>query len=273
MAALVSLPSRLGIFVAIAFALAMSSDSAFAQQNKQKNRRRNQQNAAKAAEAREQAAVRVAQKQIEAAKKVLTAAESKEEGAQARLKTALASLKGAAQEFDEAQDTVRNLAKELAEIEVEILADQDADSTYAKAAAAVADAKAELKSTEDRLLAANVPRVSLPQHPEHLAAKAKLDAAATAVEAQRRELFRGDSDWRAAAEALTKARQEQNEAAGDTGAGSAKRKDAAEDLDQAKDAIAAAKSAIRRAEAVIDRAKRNDKNKARPGNKTAKKKP
>jgi colicin import membrane protein len=273
MAAPLSLPCRLGFLVAVAFVLAFGGDSTFAQQNKQKNRRRREQNAAKAAEAREQAAVRAANAQIAAAKKVLTAAESKEEGAKARLKTALASLKDASQEFDDAQDTVRQLAKDLAEIETEILADQDADSSYAKAAAAVADAKAELKTTEERLVAMKVPRQSLAQHADYVAAKAKLDAAATAVEAQRRELFRGDSDWRAAAEALTKARQEQNEAAGETGAGSAKRKDAAGDLDQAKDAISAAKAAIRKAEAVIERAKRNDKNKGRPGSNAPKKKP
>jgi chromosome segregation ATPase len=264
---------RIGLPVVIITALVLSGDFTSAQQNKRR-KNDNKRDAAKAAEARELAAVRAANAQIGAAKKVLAAAESKEEGAQARLKAALAGLRSASKEFDEAQDTVRHLAKELAEIETEILAEQGADSPYAKAAAAVADAKGQLKTIEDRLLAAKVPQQSIPEHAEYVEAKARLDAAATAAETTRRELFRGDSSWRAAAEALTKARQEKTGAAGETNEGSVKRKDAEEDLEQAKDAIASARAAIRKAEAVIDRAKANDKNKPRPGNESqGKKKP
>ena len=259
------------ILAAIAVALSLGADLNSAQQ---KNRRKNnnKRDAAKAAEAREQAFIRAANAQIAAAKKVLAAAESKEEGAQARLKSAVAGLRGASKEFDEAQDTVRQLARDLADVEWEILVDQPADSPYAKAAAAVSDAKAELKAVEDKLLAAKIPQQSLAEHPEYAQAKARLDAAASAADSQRRELFRGDSDWRAAADALAKARKEKTDAAGETNEGSVKRKDAAEDLEQAKDAIAAAKAAIRKAEAVIDRSKNNGKNKSRSNNDPPKKK-
>ena len=267
MSAIRCLPCRLGFLVALVVALILGGDPASGQQkNRRKNDKQREAARAKAAEAREQAAVRAAQAQIAAAKRVLAAAESKEDGAQARLKTAVAGLRNASKEFDEAQDNVRQLARELAEIEAAILAEQEADSSYAKAAAAVAEAKAQLKTIEDRLLADKISPQSLAEHPEHVQAKARLDAAAAAAETARRELFRGDSDWRAAAEALTKARHDKTDAAGETIESSVKRKDSAEDLEQAKNAIAAARAAIRKGEAVIERAKANDKKKSRPGN-------
>src|SRR5438046_914725 len=91
--------------------------------------------------------------QLNAAKQVLAAAESTGGGAQAKLDSSLAKLREEAQKFHEAQSTTRHAAKELAEIETEILGEQKDDSPYAKAHKQVEAARNKLQAVEERILA------------------------------------------------------------------------------------------------------------------------
>src|SRR3989442_2744166 len=66
--------------------------------------------------------------QLSAAKQVLSAAESTGNNAQSKLDASIAKLREEAQKFHEAQSMTRHAAKELAEIEQEVLAEQTQDS-------------------------------------------------------------------------------------------------------------------------------------------------
>src|SRR5689334_8895192 len=66
--------------------------------------------------------------QLNAAKQVLDAAEATGSSAQSKLDASLAKLREEAQKFHEAQSLTRHAAKELAEIEQEILEEQKDDS-------------------------------------------------------------------------------------------------------------------------------------------------
>jgi len=270
------------LIAALVALVCCSLEPAFAQQKKRRKNddKQDAARAAKAAEAREQAAIRAANAQIAAAKRVLAAAESQEKGSQSQLKAAVAGLREATKEFDDAQSAARRLAKELTEIEQEILEEQSTDSPYTTAVAAVEEAKLQLKEIADRLLGekenqqalaglsggslADRKTAILNGNSEYMQAKAKLDSAAAAASELRRELFRADEDWKATAAVLSKARQEENAAEGQTRAGSSERNEATNDLQQAKEAAVAARAAIRRAEAVIERGKANDKGKKSP---------
>src|SRR6478735_9397375 len=97
-------------------------------------RRSNQSHNYSAIRARQQqAAVQAATAQKKAAEQVLKAAESTGSGAQAKLADALSKLRQEAEKFHDAQSTTRHAAKELAEIEQEILEEQAEDSPYRQA--------------------------------------------------------------------------------------------------------------------------------------------
>src|SRR2546423_15553064 len=90
--------------------------------------------------------------QLNAAKQVLAAAESKEGAVQSKLDASLGKLREESQKFHEAQSMTRHAAKELAEIEQEILEEQKEDSPYAKATKLVEAARKKLKDLEEQIL-------------------------------------------------------------------------------------------------------------------------
>src|SRR5262245_11580191 len=142
-----SFAARSLIFV-LAFALVPAG---FAQANR---RRGNQSHNYSAVRARQQqSAVNAANAQLKAAQQLLAAAEAKGSGAQGKLDSALSKLREEALKFHEAQSTTRQAAKELAEIEQEILDEQSADSPYAKAVKSVEAARSKLKQIEEQVLA------------------------------------------------------------------------------------------------------------------------
>ncbi|HMC11797.1 MAG TPA: hypothetical protein VKH44_10920, partial [Pirellulaceae bacterium] len=176
----------------------------------------------------QQAIVQAATAQLNAAKQVLAAAESKGGAAQSKLDSALVKLREEAERFHDAQSTTRHLAKELAEIENEILEEQKADSPYAKAGKQVEMARQKLTAVEERILQESKVLVQLSGltggklaekktsllglQPDYLEAKVALEAEANVVARIRSELFQNDKDWKAAADALTQARKDEREA-------------------------------------------------------------
>jgi chromosome segregation ATPase len=222
-----------------------------------------------------QATIQAAERQIAAAKRVLAAAESSSKEAKGDLAAALKKLNEASDEFRDAQSTSRHLAKDLAEIEQEILDENKDAPAFPAATKAVESARAELQSVEQRILAepsvrailaglsdmqlANVKRTTLEARSEYTAARAKLEAAAEALGQRRRQLFESDPDWKEASEALAMARKEEQEAQEKTRASGAGRTDASETIRDSADAAAQARATITRAEAVIKTAERQAK--------------
>jgi hypothetical protein len=217
--------------------------------------------------AQRQATINAANAQIAAAKQVLAAAETTGGNYQARLDAALAKLTDSAARFHEAQSTTRHLAKDLAEIENEIIEDQAADSPYAKAGLALDAARQKLQAVEQAILAepdvklqlsglsaekrAERQATLLSFRADYLLAKNALEAAGSEHDRIRRELFREDADWKAAAEALTEARNEEKAAEEKTHSGASGRVGDSQKVRNATEAAAAARTAIARAEAVL----------------------
>jgi chromosome segregation ATPase len=205
--------------------------------------------------------------QLSAAKQVLAVAESTGTGAQSKLDAALAKLRESAQQFHDAQSTTRHLAKELAEIENEILGEQTDNSPYAKAGKELETARKKLKDVEERILNEQGVQLQLSGltgsklsdkkasilelRPDYLEAKGSLDAAGSAVAHMRSELFQKDSHWKEAAEALTKARKEEKEAEEKTHAGTSGRIANTQTVKNAAEAAAVARAAIAQAESVL----------------------
>ena len=191
-------------------------------------RRRSRGSSKAAAEAMKKKMYESAQAQVAAGQQLLAAAQMKGNYAQGNFQAALAKVQQAAAQHDAAQDSFRELAKQLAELEEDILNEQSADSPYALAQLEFGKAKRELAAVEKRLLAdpalqsqlsgqdggpPPLKSVVLAGEFEYIQAKAVFDLAAKEVERIRRELFRTDEDWKAGAEALTEARQEQSDSA------------------------------------------------------------
>lgn len=222
---------------------------------------------AAAAAAMRQAMIQRAQAQITAAKQVLSAAEYKGANAQAKLSVSLGKLQESASEFRQAHETEHGLAKDLAEIQNEILDEQSADSPYALAQQEVASAKRELEAIKSRIL--SQPEVSsklasqqgialyhltsneLATHPEYLGAKVRLDKAAADIDRIRRELFRADEDWRLTAEALTQAKQDIQTAEQEAKTSGMSRLGPLSDYRTASNAAAAARAVIAQAEGTL----------------------
>jgi hypothetical protein len=230
-------------------------------------RRGHSYNYAAARQRQQQAVVQAALAQRSAAQQVLAAAEATGGSAQSKLNAALSKLRESSQQFHDAQSTTRHLAKELSEIENEILGEQTSDSAYAKAGREVEAARTKLKEAEERILAEQKVQLQLEGltghkllekkasifelRPEYLEAKAALDAAASSAAHIRTSLFQNDKHWKEAAEALTKARKEEKEAEEKTHAGTSGRVGNTQTVKNASEAAAAARAAIAQAEAVI----------------------
>jgi len=221
-----------------------------------------------AARARQQQiVVRAATAQLNAAKEVLAAAESTGGAAQSKLNSALARLRDEAQKFHDAQSTTRHLAKELAEIEHDILEEQKEGSEYAQASKRVEVARTKLNEIEQRIMAEpevqsklsgltgsklDETRASiLSLRTDYLIAKDDLATAGSEMSRIRSELFHSDKDWKEAAEALAQARKEERAAEEMTHSGTSGRVGALQTVKSAGEAAAAARAAIAQAEAAI----------------------
>jgi chromosome segregation ATPase len=236
-----------------------------------------------AQQARQQAMVRAAQAQIEAAKQVLAAAQSKGNQAQAELRSALARMQKAADDFRDAQSTVRHLAKELAEIESDILDEQPPDSPFGKAAQRVSLARQKLNQLEEQILSqeavareldalsgaerAQRRMAILSANSDYAAVKEELAQAVDEMERIRRQLFQNDPDWREASKALQEAREEEKAAQAKTRSAGHDKAEAGQSLREADQAVAAARAAIAQAEAVLRAARVNPQGKASPNKK------
>src|SRR5262249_15723596 len=153
---------------------------------------------------------------------VLAAAEATGGGAQDKLNSALSKLREEAQKFHEAQSTTRQAAKELAELEEEIIDEQPADSPYKQTRKKVEEARQNLQQVEERILAEPANQVKIAglsgNHLQeakskifefddrYLTAKGELNAQGSASSKIRTELFQADKHWKEAAESLTQAR-------------------------------------------------------------------
>lgn len=238
-----------------------------------------------AQQARQQAMVRAAQAQIEAAKQVLAAAQSKGNQAQAELRSALARMQKAADEFRDAQSTVRHLAKEMAELESDILDEQPPDSPFAKAAQRVSLARQKLNQLEEQILsqeavareldalsgAARAERrlAILNAHSDYAAVKEELAQATAEMDRIRRKLLQDDPDWRETAKALQEAREEEKAAQANTRSAGHDKAEASQSVQETDRAVAAARAAIAQAEAVLRAARANPQGKASPNKKPA----
>jgi hypothetical protein len=261
---------RLAAAALVASAIGMlvsSGNLAVGQQNQNRKRGKQSNNQAAARERQQQAAVKAATAQLNAAKQVLAAAESKGAGAQAKLDSALAKLREEGSRFREAQSTSRLLAKELAEIEDEILEEQSANSPYAKAKLALEAARSKMNSLEDRImrLAATqsalagltgtkyveAKTAALGVHADYLMAKNAFETEADLLAKIRSDLFQTDKDWKEASAALTQARKEESEAELMTHSGASGQVSGKATVKDSAEAAATARAAIAQAEKVI----------------------
>jgi hypothetical protein len=226
----------------------------------------------------QQAAVQAATAQKKAAEQVLKAAEATGSGAQARLADALAKLRQEAEKFHDAQSTTRHAAKELAEIEQEIIEEQMEDSPYRQASKRMETARQKLKAMEDRILSepANETKLAalsgvalaeakgniLSLREDYLVPKEDFNTEANALAKIRSELFQADQHWKDAADSLSQARKLEKDAEENTHGGTSGRVGLNLKAKNAAEAAAAARVAIAQADAVL---KANSKNNA-PGN-------
>ena len=195
---------------------------------------------------------------------------------QSKLEAALAHLKTEADQFRDAQSTTRHLAKELAEVEQEILEEQKDDSVYAKTFKQVATARLKLAPIEERILNESAVQTQLAglsgvklaetkasileRRIEYGQSKSEFDSAARELARIRTELFQADKDWQEAAAALAQARKDEKDAEDDTRGGATIRTASTLKIKNSAEATAAARAAIAQAEKVIKAAERNDKN-------------
>jgi hypothetical protein len=205
--------------------------------------------------------------QLNAAKQVLSAAESTGNNAQSKLDASIAKLREEAQKFHEAQSMARHAAKELAEIEQEILEEQKEDSPYAKTSKLVEAARKKLKDIEQRVLEEPNARLQLSgmtgaklaeeresilsRHAEWLEAKTALEMEAATLAHIRSELFQNDKHWKEAAETLAQARKDESAAEQMTHSGASGKIGLSSTVKNAAEAAAFARAAMAQAEAVL----------------------
>jgi hypothetical protein len=205
--------------------------------------------------------------QLNAAKQVLDAAEAKGSNAQSKLDASLGKLREEAQKFHEAQSLVRHAAKELAEIEQEILEEQKDDSPYAKAAKLVEAARKKLKDIELQVLEEPNAKLQLSglsgakladerdsilhRRADWLEAKTALDMEAAELAHIRTELFKNDKHWKEAADTLVQARKDESAAEQMTHSGASGRMGLNLTAKNAAEAATVARAAIAQAEAVL----------------------
>jgi len=224
-------------------------------------------NSAAARQRQQQAIIQAALAQRNAAQQVLAAAQSTGSEAQSKLDAAMSKLKESSEQFHEAQSTTRQLAKELAKIEDDILDEQKEGSPFRKAASELEAAREKLKKIEESVLAqsesqtrlsgltgsklSDARRSILELSPDYVAARTILDTAGRDFDRIRRELFSSDKDWKAAADALTQARKDEKEAEQKTHSGTSGRVKNTVTARNANEAAAEAKAVIAQAEAII----------------------
>jgi len=205
--------------------------------------------------------------QLNAAKQVLDAAEATGNNAQSKLDASLAKLREEAQKFHEAQSLTRHAAKELAEIEQEILEEQKEDSPYAKATKLVDSARKKLKDIEDRILEEPSAKLQLSglsgvkladeresifrRHADWLEAKTGLEMEAAELAHIRIELFKSDKHWKEAADTLVQARKDEGAAEQMTHSGASGRIGLTLTAKNAAEAANVARAAMAQAEAVL----------------------
>jgi len=215
----------------------------------------------------QQSMIQAALAQRNAAQQVLAAAEAKGGAAQDRINAAMSKLREEAQKFHDAQSTTRQAAKELAEIEEEILDEQPADSPYKQGQKKVEAARANLRQVEEQILETSAVQAKLAGlsgnnlleakrkifefDDNYLTAKGELNAQGNAVAKIRTELFQADKHWKEAAESLTQARKDEKEAEEHTHGGASGRVGLNLKAKSATEAAAAARAAIAQAEAVL----------------------
>jgi len=215
----------------------------------------------------QQSIIQAALAQRNAAQQVLAAAQATGGGAQDKLNSALSKLREEAQRFHDSQSTTRQAAKELAEIEEEILDEQAVDSPYKQGLKKVEAAREDLKQVEERILGESAVQAKLAglsgnslleaktkvleYDPNYLIAKAKLTSQGSAVEKIRTELFQADKHWKEAADSLTQARKDEKEAEKNTHGGASGRVGLNLKAKNAAEAAAAARAAIAQAEAIL----------------------
>jgi hypothetical protein len=201
----------------------------------------------------QQTVIQAALAQRNAAQQVLSAAQATGGGAQDKLNSALSKLRDEAQKFHDAQSTTRQAAKELAEIEEDILDEQGADSPYKQGLKKVEEARQNLKQVEDRIVGESAVQAKLAGlngnslleakdrifefDNNYQAAKGELSAQGSALAKIRTELFQADKHWK--------------EAEGNTHGGASGRVGLNLKAKSAGEAAATAKAAIAQAEAVL----------------------
>ncbi|HEY2413708.1 MAG TPA: hypothetical protein VGI40_15770 [Pirellulaceae bacterium] len=215
----------------------------------------------------QQTVIQAALAQRNAAQQVLAAAQATGGGAQDKLNSALSKLRDEAQKFHDSQSTTRQAAKELAEIEEDILDEQAADSPYKQGLKKVEEARRNVQQAEDRIVAEPAVQAKLAGlsgnnlqeaknkifefDDNYQTAKGELSAQGSASAKIRTELFQADKHWKEAAESLTQARKEEKEAEGNTHGGTSGRVGLNLKAKSAGEAAATAKAAIAQAEAVL----------------------
>jgi hypothetical protein len=188
----------------------------------------------------------------------------------------------------DAESTTRHLAKELAEIEEEILDEQADDSAYARSTSRVSETRDQVAKLEERILGEETVqsqlaglsggdlldkrKALLEQRPEYARVKNEFNAAAGELAKIRNDLFQRDPDWKQASVALAEARREEREAETKTRSSASTRVSAGSTAKDAAEAAAAARAAIARSEAIIRAAERDDDKKRSTKNPPPKKK-
>jgi hypothetical protein len=231
------------------------SDRAEAAPKRERNRRA----AATAAAERQRLIARLRQ-QLAAAQGVLATAQSQGALSQQALDAAAARLTSIRGELEKSRLDATEAEKTMREVEKEILAEQAADSEYARVKRAVDDAKAALDREIRRILPGADPaklsttdRETLEDDEEYRRARIALKSAAEMLNDVRQELFRADQDWTSAQKDLYAAKQEehkQEQVATTAGVGSLSDK---QDLRSAQGLAAAAQATIAKAEARLRR--------------------
>lgn len=262
----VYLPFRPLIVVVIAAGLCLSwAEPAFA--------RRRSRNGAAAAKAKREKTIKAAQSQYAAAQSVLAAAQSSGSGAEARLQAVLAEMNGAASDLRDARSVSKDLAKDLAEIEEDILAEQSVDSRYFQLAEEIRVAKKLMADAEKRLTespdfvrkseqvrandgaaaAFRLRQTTLANDATYSLHKSTLLALGEKQEALKRELFHKDKEWQDAQGLLAAAHKEEREAAVELYGSAKDRAEPKQQIKTAQQAAAAARASMTQSQQILSK--------------------
>lgn len=251
--------------------LVVCCDSAEARRRRRRSRGRSRAAAAAAAKRRKQQMIQTIQKQIQAAQRVLAAAQSKGAMSQQQVSQALAELSSLHSNIEAAREDVQAMRQTLRSIEEDILDEQEPDSEYGRAEAALEKAKKELhrvvhsyvhrpddpdQSTDGALFSdlaqlSNAQRKTLEADRRYHEAKAAQQAAGRDLEHVKQALFEKDSYWVSARKDLTEAEnraRDTSQQAAAAGVGSLGER---QDLRDAQKVAAMARAVIQRGQARL----------------------